>query len=167
MCPEKGQSPAPCYRYERSKSNSKSPPRNAKSDIEHNSLGASQSIRALQKDSIHNLIYDSKFFDSVFNGEDKDYIKRKNLLKNQLKKNFPMDGYLKNHYNKRHMYVCQSKNFFRQSAQHGRDKRNANLGVSDQIPTKRNLSNAGASVVKSQQKMPEKYSSSHFKSNFF
>jgi hypothetical protein len=110
MSPEKGQPPAPCWRYERSKSNSKSPLRNAKSDIEHNSLGASESLRALQKDSIHNLIYESKFFDSVFNGEDKDYIKRKNLLKNQLKKNFPMDGYLKNHYNKRHMYVCQSKN---------------------------------------------------------
>jgi hypothetical protein len=110
MSPEKGQQPAPSCRYDRSKSNSKSPLRNAKSDIEHDSLGASESLRALQKDSIHNLIYDSKFFDSVFNGEDKDYIKRKNLLKNQLKKNFPMDGYLKNHYNKRQMYVCQSKN---------------------------------------------------------
>ena len=107
--PEKGEEPAPCCRYERSKSRSKSPPRNGKSVVEHTSLEASQSQRAPQKDSIHNLIYDSKFFDSVFNGEDKDYIKRKNLLKNQLKKNFPVDAYLKNHYNKRHMYVYKVK----------------------------------------------------------
>jgi hypothetical protein len=123
MSPVKGESPAPFWRYERSKLNSKSTPINAKSVIKHNTLEALQSIRAPQKDSIHNLIYDSKFFDSVFDGEDKDYIKRKNLLKNQLKKNFPVDGYLKNHYNKRHMYVCQSKNLLGSRRSTGRTKK--------------------------------------------
>lgn len=88
------------------------------------------------KSDLKYLIYDNQLYNSIFDSSDQSYIKKRDLLKKQLRNNFPVDGYLKNHANSQRV-----KSMIHDMEMNNRKKSERNIGYDLKIPAKETVSN--------------------------